>query len=147
MKVLTTKRQQCGVMLLEVLIAILIFAVGILGIVGLQATAVKQVTDARFRSDAALLANQLVGTMWVSDRSATTLQNSFATGQAAYTTWAGTTTTQAGTVMGTLPGVTDYPPTVDINSAGVATISIYWRAPSEAAGTTPHKHVVVAQIK
>jgi type IV pilus assembly protein PilV len=85
--------------------------------------------------------------MWVTDRTVPTLQNGFATGKPAYTTWAGTTTTQAGTVMGTLPGVTDYPPTVDISNAGLATITIYWRAPSEATGTIPHKHVVVAQIK
>lgn len=147
MKTTPALQNQSGVMLLEALIAILIFAIGILGIVGLQGTAVKQVTDARFRSDAALLANQLIGNMWVTDRSIATLKDQFATNKAAYVTWAGTAVTQTGTVIGTLPGVTDFPPTVDISDTGIATISIYWRAPSEAAGTTPHKHVVISQIR
>jgi type IV pilus assembly protein PilV len=147
MRAKTASNKQSGVMLLEVLISILIFAVGILGIVGLQGTAIKQVTDARFRSDAALLANQLVGAMWLTDRTVPTLKDQFATSKAGYVAWAGTLTTQAGTVIGTLPGVTDFPPTVAISDTGIATISIYWRAPSEQTGTMPHQHVVIAQIK
>lgn len=54
---------QSGVMLLEALIAILIFSFGVLGIVGLQATAINTVQDAKYRSDAALLANELIGEM------------------------------------------------------------------------------------
>lgn len=54
---------QSGVMLLEALIAILIFSFGVLGIVGMQATAINTVQDAKFRSDAALLANELIGEM------------------------------------------------------------------------------------
>ena len=46
-------RRQGGFMLIEALIAILIFSIGILGIVGLQAAAVNQSTDARYRSEAA----------------------------------------------------------------------------------------------
>jgi type IV pilus assembly protein PilV len=147
MKASPVLKQQSGVMLIEALIAILIFAIGILGIVGLQANAVKQVTDAKFRSDAALLANQLIGGMWVTDRVATTLQNNFMKGKASYVTWAGTATTQAGTVMGTLPGAAEFPPEVDVNAAGLVTVTIYWRAPSEPSGTAPHKYVVIAQIK
>jgi type IV pilus assembly protein PilV len=44
-------------MLLEALIAILIFSFGILGLVGLQANAINLSTDAKYRADAALLAN------------------------------------------------------------------------------------------
>ena len=147
MKAKVVSNNQSGVMLLEVLIAILIFSVGILGIVGLQGTAIKQVTDARFRSDAALLANQLIGSMWVTDRTVATLKDRFATDKDDYVTWVGTAANQAGTVIGTLPGVADFPPTVDISDSGIATISIYWRAPSEKTGTQPHQHVVIAQIK
>jgi type IV pilus assembly protein PilV len=140
MKARPPLQKQSGVMLLEALIAILIFAVGILGIVGLQGTAVSQVTDARFRSDAALLANQLIGTMWVGDRAVVTLQNNFATGNAAYTTW-------KSTVAATLPVPTASPPTVDVDNAGIVTITIYWRAPNQQAGTASHKYVAIAQIK
>ena len=72
-------RRQSGVMLIEALIALLIFSVGILGIVGMQSAAVQASGDAKYRSDAALLANQLIGRMWVSDRTQATLQTAYQT--------------------------------------------------------------------
>ena len=59
---------QRGFMLLEALVALLIFSIGVLGIVGLQASMTKSQTDSKFRADAAFLAQRLVGSMW-SDRS------------------------------------------------------------------------------
>lgn len=61
------RKHEQGVMLLEALIGILIFSIGILGLVGLQAASIKNTTEARYRSEAAYLANQIVGRMW-SDR-------------------------------------------------------------------------------
>lgn len=57
-------RTQQGLMLLEGLIAIVIFSLGILAIIGLQAATVKQTTDAKYRLDASFLANQSIGTIW-----------------------------------------------------------------------------------
>lgn len=56
-------RQQ-GVALIEALIGFLIFAVGVLGLVGLQASMTKAQTGAKVRADAALLANEVLGHMW-----------------------------------------------------------------------------------
>jgi type IV pilus assembly protein PilV len=69
--------KQSGVMLLEALIAILIFSLGILGIVGMQAFAVNASRDAKYRTDAGLLANELIGQMWSGNRVGTTLQTNF----------------------------------------------------------------------
>ena len=69
--------KQSGVMLLEALIAILIFSLGVLGIVGMQASAVKASRDAKYRADAGLLANELIGEMMSSDRTGTVLQTRF----------------------------------------------------------------------
>ncbi len=55
---------QQGSVLLEALIAFLIFSMGILGVIGLQATAVNNTLDARYRTDAAFLANQIIAQMW-----------------------------------------------------------------------------------
>ena len=71
------RKQQSGVMLLEALIAILIFSLGVLGIVGLQASAVAASRDAKYRTDAGLLANELVGQMMSGDRTGTNLQTRF----------------------------------------------------------------------
>lgn len=57
-------RHRAGFVLLEVLVALLIFAFGVLGIVGLQAAMTKAQTGAKLRGDAALLAQELIGNMW-----------------------------------------------------------------------------------
>jgi len=58
------RHPQRGVALIEALIAILIFAFGVLGIVGLQVSMTRAQSSAKFRGDAAFLANELIGTMW-----------------------------------------------------------------------------------
>lgn len=55
---------QRGAMLLESLIAVLILAIGILGIIGLQATMVKTSVHAKYRAEAAYLGSQILGLMW-----------------------------------------------------------------------------------
>lgn len=57
--------RQGGAMLLEGLISILIFAMGILAIVGLHASSTKATTQAKSRVDASLVASQRIGQMWV----------------------------------------------------------------------------------
>ena len=52
-------------MLLEALIGILIFSVGILALIGMQATAMRATIDAKYRSEASFLANEVIGRMWV----------------------------------------------------------------------------------
>jgi type IV pilus assembly protein PilV len=59
------KRTQAGSILLEGLIAILIFSVGILALIGLQATSMKNTTQAKVRIDASLIASQRLGQIWV----------------------------------------------------------------------------------
>jgi len=154
--------RQSGVMLIEALIALLIFSIGILGIVGLQASAVNASSDAKYRSEAALLANELIGRMWASNRTQVTLQAAFASPSGTeYQKWAyqgvlsgspGTSTAPAdGTVLKTLPGAMAQPPTVVIVSSGVATlvpssivtVTIFWKAPSE---TTVHNYIAEARI-
>lgn len=66
----TQLRHQRGVFLLEALIAILIFAFGILGIVAMGASAINAQSDAQYRSEAASYASELIGQMWAAaDRS------------------------------------------------------------------------------
>ncbi len=137
--------RQAGSMLLESFIAILIFSMGILAIVGMQASAVKSATDAKYRSEASLLANQLLGQMWVSNRTpATLLQANFqggaGTDSVAYTAW-------YSEVQATLPGSNANPPTVVVNPAnGLVTVTVLWKAPNEATADPAHRFTVVAQI-
>jgi len=65
----TSRKQQTGAYLLEALIGILIFALGVLGIVGLQAASLRTTTDSAMRAEAVFAANQLLGKMWTDDES------------------------------------------------------------------------------
>lgn len=55
-------------MLIEALVSIVIFSIGILGLIGLQAASVKNAEDARQRAAAAFYANQIIGSMWTDAR-------------------------------------------------------------------------------
>ena len=63
-----TVQSQAGVMLLEALIGILIFSIGILALLGMQGSAMKNTADARYRSEAAYFASRIIGLMWVNDK-------------------------------------------------------------------------------
>ena len=62
------RSHQGGFMLLEALIAILIFSIGILALVGMQSAAARYSTDAQFRTVAGYLVNQCLGQIWSADR-------------------------------------------------------------------------------
>ena len=60
----SSRRGQAGVALLEVLISVLLFSLGVLGLIGLQARAINLSIDAEDRNRAALIANDIAATMW-----------------------------------------------------------------------------------
>ncbi len=57
------QRSQRGVFLLEVLIAIVIFAIGILAMISMQAVSIAAQNDSQYRSEAEHLIDQLTGQM------------------------------------------------------------------------------------
>ncbi len=61
---LAFKSAQGGVVLIEAMIAILLFSMGVLAIVGLQAVMVKNTADSKYRADASHIAQQRIGMMW-----------------------------------------------------------------------------------
>jgi len=58
------RRAGRGFAMLEALVALLICAMGVLGVVGLQSAMTRAQTAATLRAEAAFLAQQLVGEMW-----------------------------------------------------------------------------------
>lgn len=58
---------QAGVILLETLIAILIFSIGILALVGLQAVMISNTSDAKYRSEASFIAQKRIAEIWGAD--------------------------------------------------------------------------------
>jgi type IV pilus assembly protein PilV len=142
---LTSASNQKGSMMIEALAAILIFSLGILAMMGLQATSIKLSGDAKYRTDASMLANQLIGQMWVSDRTPATLQAAYqgggANNGAAYTAWLTNVTNALPGVAGVAanqPIVTVVPqvPVAPATSVtNIVTITIFWKAPNESAAS------------
>jgi type IV pilus assembly protein PilV len=136
-------------MLLEAMIAMLIFALGVLGVVSLQAVSVKQAADAQYRSTAAVLANNLIGTMWATATSVADLQTRFASCSTG--TCTGFTAWRDGDVIPSLPGVvvgTPTEPQVAVGADGTVTITVRWSQPADDSATIPfHQYVAIAQIR
>lgn len=63
MKTHSASRRQGGIALLEVMIAVIILGIGLLGTIGLQARAYSALSDAGMRAEATLAAEKLIGTI------------------------------------------------------------------------------------
>lgn len=134
-----------GSFLLEALIAILIVALGVLGSVGLLSRSMQDIDEAKYRGEAAFLANALIGRMWVSDRTTATLNTNFAS-----TPGTGVDYTEFNTlVQQRLPNASFCPPVVTIVAGPIAatatnsivTIQIFWLTPGEIpAGGPPTRN-------
>ncbi len=148
-------KQPSGMMLLEALFGILLFSIGILALVGLQTNATKQSVEGKYRSDASLLATQLIGQLWSTDRKYATLNGGYSSSNivngACTTACNADFNTWYNLVKSTLPGANDLPPTVvyaQVSPGGAAasttrvTITIFWRSPDNVA----HNYVALAQI-
>lgn len=135
-------RLQSGVMLLEALLAILLFSIGILSVVGMQATALQDVAQAKYRSEAAFLSDQLVAEMWGNSANVSKYAWSGTGGAPAeISSW-------VSTVQGKLPGATDYPPTIVVTAANQVTVTVRWLASRERGqGGPPHSYSTIAYIR
>ncbi|HET9643343.1 MAG TPA: type IV pilus modification protein PilV [Burkholderiaceae bacterium] len=108
-----------GVVLIEVLVGLLIFVVGVLGIIGLQAKALQYSVQSEDRSRAALLANDLVALMWANGT--TSLP------EATLNAWRARLTNAA-------TGLPDARATIsDPDANGLVTITITWKAVSRTS--------------
>jgi type IV pilus assembly protein PilV len=129
MKKIHTRKSQAGVMLIEALVAILIFSVGVIAVMGMQAVSIEQVSQAKYRTDASYLANQIVGTMWLDQANLASYVTPGYTGRAAWDTLVGKT----------LPSGTA---TIAVN-ASMVTVTMNWQTPNDS---TQRKFVSVANI-
>lgn len=149
-----------GGFLLEALVGILIFTLGVLGLFALQARAIGYSSDVQYRGEAAQLANGYLSKMWAAPRA--TLPTAFSLpGQPEYDAF-------AQTIFQRLPGadsaalvpnpqvtVTQPPPggSVDAvtnvaltNNSTLVTITIQWLQPANVEGAAPtaHQYVVTS---
>jgi type IV pilus assembly protein PilV len=114
-----SRNSQQGVVLIEALVAILIFSIGILAVAGLQASMIKNTSDAKYRSDASYIAQKRIGEIWSHP------------GDATY--------------LGGPTSISDVLPsgTISVSQSGVIyTVTVEWTQPGQGL----HKHTMVAHI-
>ncbi|MEN9704670.1 MAG: hypothetical protein RLZZ393_549 [Pseudomonadota bacterium] len=116
----STRAGHRGSTLIEVLVAIMLFSVGVLALLRILAISVQDSGDIEYRAVASAIADERVGRMWV-DR----------TNLAAYS--------ETDTAIPQLPQGTR---TVSVNGA-VVTVTVTWRPPRALIA---HSHQVVATI-
>ena len=132
---------QSGVALLEALIAILIFSFGVLGLIAILAGSIRATNDARYRAEAANLAQGLIGAMW-STRAAD-LDAQFGTGGPQLVAWQ----TQVANLLPQATGANV--PIVDLSQPGLSTqsrsvvVTMFWQLPGESGR---HQLLITAQI-
>lgn len=136
---------QQGVVLLEALIGILIFSLGVLALVAMQAVSISTVSNARYRTEAAFLANEIISDIWV-DRG--TAYGNVATYAVSGGTAVGVPAQRwLAKVQAQLPGTAAYPPEVAIvtppTGGRQVTVTLRWKAPD---AVTPSNHVAVAFV-
>lgn len=155
--------QQSGVALLEALVSILIFSLGILALVGLQSTMIRTSIDAKHRADAATLANQMIGAMWAADRSAADFKDKFELnpGEAACTDGANSAAGKNDSLaawlvqvesLAVLPGSAGLRQQIVVGDNNLVTVTVCWKNVQDSVdgaqleNAPPHRFVLTAQM-
>lgn len=142
-----------GIVLIDALVAIVIFSICIVGMVSLQASAVTMTSGANYRINAAMLTDQVIAQMW-GDTSSVLIgdfQGSNGSGGTKYTSWASAIdcgSTNPSTNC--LPGAKANPPSIAITTTSASrpndyqvTVTVYWKAPDDP---NTHQYVAITQI-
>ena len=130
---------QRGSSLLEGLLAILLFSIGLLSLLMLLSATLIESSNARYRIEASLLISDLVSHMWIGDHSLTGLKTRFAdTTSKDYQSW-------FTSVSNRLPGVSAKlnAPQITIDDARNVTVNIRWQVPGDS---TSHQMIVQTLI-
>jgi type IV pilus assembly protein PilV len=125
-------KHQAGLMLIEVLISILIFSIGILGMVGLQTIATQNAANSEFRTIASTLANDIVSQMWIKK----TANPSDANLSGDITIW------KAKVSASTLPNASG---TVTLTNS-ITTVTVTWKPPSKKSTENTNQYVTQVSI-
>lgn len=129
-----------GMILIEGLIAIFIFSIGILAIVGMQAASIRHSADAKYRADASLLANQIIAQMWANQGPAdasnlpTFAHNPGGTTVCAPSGGASSNADVTGwttAVAAALPGAPSNKQQIAIGANNLVTVTICWQGPQD----------------
>ncbi len=106
--------------LIEVLVAVLLVTLGILGLVGMQSASVNMLSDTRYRMEAAGLVDELLARIWT-ETSALNVLPAYANDATALPAdWL--------LKVNRLPGAADNPPLIEANNNEIV-LTVRWQPP------------------
>jgi type IV pilus assembly protein PilV len=112
-----------GFFIIEALISILVFMIGILGILQLQVGQMQATADAQYRAQASYMAENLMTEIIIDKGNIDTFVDKT---NATYSDW-------EGNLRNALPGVNEFPPEVNTSIAAsggkLVTVVVKWKAP------------------
>ncbi len=127
------KKPTFGFSLIEVLISMTIFSFGVLGVMGMQARSISYFSDAKNRTDAALLADSMINDIWVNRANIALYSYAGGAVPAQVAGW-------LAEVQASLPaGGADI-----VVNGNTVQVKITWQPPDSA---TQHQHVEIATIQ
>lgn len=136
-------RRQAGAFLLEALVGILLFAFGVLGIVGLYGLSLRAANDSQYRAEVAYLANSLISEMWADDYKTLKAKYDSGGGGAGYTAFAAKVKAQLGAVWVEDPKVEFDDAKAPSAQSSYVTITVKFMLPGTSCATPPCNHQYV----
>lgn len=118
---------QRGIVLLETLIAILIFSIGILALVGVQAIMISNAADARYRSEANFIAQKRIAEIWADPSNLASFDEPAPGLDISATLPKGRRTTVQ-------------------TSPGEFMVTVSWQPPGDPDDPVVHQHVAIARV-
>ena len=118
-------RRKClmrGAMLLEAVIALLVFSIGITGALLLLANSVQANSATQYRAQAALLIDAAIAGIWTGDRNPAEIGRRYAPNADEYLAW-------RARVESTLPGAAARPPLIQVGAGNTIAVVVNWREP------------------
>lgn len=127
-----------GFAMIEALIALLVFSLAVLGLVGMQASLARATASAKYRAEAAYLASDLIGRMWVDAANLANYKGTACGSQPMCDAWLDkvsaalpSATTDISICLSSDPSSTDCQDAFGYTSVNRVTITISWSVPGE----------------
>jgi len=115
-KTIKNIKNKKGFYTIEALVSLVIFMTGILGVVGMQASAIGNNSNATYRAEASFLADAIIAEMWTDRNNLTSYASGTAT---SYTAWLTEVNTR-------LPGSSANPPIITVAGQTVS-VTVRWQ--------------------
>lgn len=123
---------QEGSILIEGLVSVLIFSLGVIALIGMQTLSISESLHGKYRTDASYLANEILGEMMLDKNNVASYADAAGSASANRTAWDARVAAQ-------LPNGDT---AITMDGASV-TVVVSWRNPNETAS---HSHRTIAQV-